>query len=524
MKTLLSLLFLIPACYGYIMAQDPVQQEYAAEITPETAKAHLTTLASAAFEGRGTGEEGGKKAAAYLADEFRKLGLAAPVNGSYYQPVKLTRRVAKGELRINGDVYANGKDFYMIAPGTETTVSTEEIVFVGYGISDVKYDDLEGIDIAGKVVLVINEGEPRDARGNSLITGTDTPSEWTTSRTKRLQHIIAKKPKLILAVSGGIHETLNRLGAQATRPRITLADDQTQPAGTPSIAVANISTEIADALLQRSRTTLETLTRKITRRRKSQSHTFRLTDFHATFGTVDEPFTANNVLGYLEGKDLKDELLIISAHYDHEGNQDGEIFFGADDNASGTTGILEVAKAFSLAKAAGHGPRRSILFIGFTAEEKGLLGSNYYSQHPVFPLEKTVVNLNMDMIGRIDDKHLNGNHNYVHVIGADKLSSELHAINEKANATYTQMELDYMYNDPRDPMRIYYRSDQYNFAKHGIPVIFYFSGLHPDYHTPADTPDKINYNMLIKRAKLAFYTAWEVANRDNRLVVDSNKQ
>ncbi|WP_257657327.1 M28 family peptidase [Parapedobacter lycopersici] len=522
MKSLLPLLFLIPACYGCIMAQDPVQQ-YAAEITPETAKAHLTTLASAAFEGRGTGEEGGEKAAAYLAEEFRKLGLTGPVSGSYYQPVELTRNVAKGELRINGTEFTNGKDFYLIAPGPETTVNTREIVFIGYGISDAKYDDLNGVDIAGKVVLVINDGEPMDARGRSLITGTDAPSEWATSRTKRLQNVLSKQPKLVLAVSNGLAEALARMGGQTTRPRITLAEDRTQQ-NAATTAVANISPEMADALLQQARTTLGTLTKKITRRKKSQSATFAVTDFSATFGSSSEPFTSNNVLGYLEGTDLKNELLVISAHYDHEGNQDGEIFFGADDNASGTTGVLEVARAFAKAKAEGHGPRRSILFIGFTAEEKGLLGSNYYGQHPVFPLENTVVNLNMDMIGRIDDKHLQGNHNYVHVIGADKLSSELHAINEKANATYTQMELDYMYNDPRDPMRIYYRSDQYNFAKYGIPVIFYFSGLHPDYHTPADTPDKINFEMLTKRAKLAFYTAWEVANRNNRLVVDSNKQ
>ena len=126
----------------------------------------------------------------------------------------------------------------------------------------------------------------------------------------------------------------------------------------------------------------------------------------------------------------------------------------------------------------------------------------------------------MDMIGRIDDKHLNGNHNYIHAIGSDMLSSELKAINEKANETYTQMELDYMYDDPKDPMRIYYRSDQYNLAKHGIPVIFYFSGLHPDYHTPNDTVDRIDFNMMSKREKLVFHTAWEIANRDNRLVVD----
>lgn len=523
MKQLLSFLFLAPAFYGCIMAQDPVQLKYAAEISSETAKAHLSILASAAFEGRGTGEPGGEKAAAYIAEEFKKLGLVGPVNGSHFQPVKLIRtRFDVRDFTIDGQSFTNGKDFYFVGSGPETEINAKEIVFIGYGISEDKYDDLAGIDIKGKVVLVLSEGEPKDSQGNSLITGTDTPSEWVTSRTKRLQNITAKDPKLIIAVSNTIEESLGRFGNRLTQPRIALEEGAASPAstGTP---VANISMEMADLLLARAKTSIADLTGKIENSREPQSRAYK-SRLKTTFGAVTEPFTSDNVLGYLEGTDLKDELLVITAHYDHEGNQNGTIFFGADDNGSGTTGVLEIARAFAKAKAEGHGPRRSILFMTVTAEEKGLLGSNYYSRHPIFPLENTVVNLNTDMIGRIDDKHLRGNHNYVHTIGSDKLSSQLKVINENANATYTHMELDYMYDDPKDPMRIYYRSDQYNFAKHGIPVIFYFSGLHPDYHTPADTVDKINFEMLAKRARLVFHTAWEIANRDNRLVVDSNKE
>lgn len=523
MKQLLSFFFLVPAFYGCIMAQDPVQLKYAAEISPETAKAHLSILASEAFEGRGTGEPGGEKAAAYIAEEFKKLGLAGPVNGSHFQPVNLIRtRFDVQDFTIDGQSFANGKDFYFVGSGPKTEINAKEIVFIGYGISEDKYDDLAGIDIKGKVVLILSEGEPKDSQGNSLITGTDTPSEWVTSRTKRLQNITAKDPKLIIAVSNTIAESLERFGNRLTQPRIALEEGATSPAST-STPVANISTEMADLLLARAKTSIAELTGKIENSRKPQSRAYK-SRLKTTFGAVTEPFTSDNVLGYLEGTDLKDELLVITAHYDHEGNQNGTIFFGADDNGSGTTGVLEIARAFAKAKAEGHGPRRSILFMTVTAEEKGLLGSNYYSRHPIFPLENTVVNLNTDMIGRIDDKHLRGNHNYVHTIGSDKLSSELKVINENANAAYTHMELDYMYDDPKDPMRIYYRSDQYNFAKHGIPVIFYFSGLHPDYHTPADTVDKINFEMLAKRARLVFHTAWEIANRDNRLVVDSNKE
>ncbi|MBK1441334.1 M28 family peptidase [Parapedobacter sp. ISTM3] len=523
MKQFLALLFFIPVLCGCIVAQDPVQQKYAAEINPETAKAHLSILASAEFEGRGTGEAGGERAAAYIAGEFEKLGLAAPVNGSYFQPVKLTRtRFDVKDFTINGKPFANGEDFYFVGSGPVSRIDAKEIVFIGYGISETQYDDLKGIDIKGKVVLLLSEGEPKNAQGNSLISGSSEPSEWVTSRTKRLQNITSREPKLIIAVSSTIKESLERFGGRLVQPRISLEGGAGQPSPNTT-PVANISTEMADLLLARAKTSVAALEQKINNTQQPQSTTYKAR-LSTTFGSVSEPFTSPNVLGYLEGTDLKNELVVISAHYDHEGNQNGTIFFGADDNGSGTTGVLTLARAYAKAKAEGHGPRRSILFIAFTAEEKGLLGSNYYSRNPVFPLENTVVNLNMDMIGRIDDKHLRGNHNYVHAIGSDKLSSELKVINENANAEYTHMELDYMYDDPKDPMRIYYRSDQYNFAKHGIPVVFYFSGLHPDYHTPADTVDKINFEMLAKRARLAFHTAWEIANRDKRLVVDSNKE
>ncbi len=228
---------------------------------------------------------------------------------------------------------------------------------------------------------------------------------------------------------------------------------------------------------------------------------------------------SENVLAYIKGSEKPEEIIVISAHLDHEGVKNGEIYNGADDDGSGTVAILEIAEAFKQAADAGKGPKRSILFLHVTGEEKGLLGSKYYSENPIFPLENTVTNLNMDMIGRVDDHH-KGNPNYIYLIGADKLSTELHNVSEAMNKKYTNINLDYKYNDDNDPNRFYYRSDHYNFAKHNIPVIFYFNGTHDDYHRPTDTPDKINYEMLEKRTRLVFHTAWEVANRENRLVVD----
>ncbi|MGC3943964.1 MAG: M28 family peptidase [Chryseolinea sp.] len=174
---------------------------------------------------------------------------------------------------------------------------------------------------------------------------------------------------------------------------------------------------------------------------------------------------------------------------------------------------------FAKARREGHGPRRSILFMLVTGEESGLLGSEFYAQHPVFSLESTVADLNIDMIGRRDPKHESGNP-YLYVIGADKLSSELNAISERMNATYTKVDFDYTYNDPSHPDRLYYRSDHWNFAKRNVPIIFYFDGIHEDYHKVTDEVSKIDFSLLRLRAQCVFYTAWELSNMEKRIVND----
>ncbi|PKV50568.1 peptidase M28-like protein [Aquimarina sp. MAR_2010_214] len=232
--------------------------------------------------------------------------------------------------------------------------------------------------------------------------------------------------------------------------------------------------------------------------------------------------SSENVLAFIEGTEKPDEIVVISAHYDHVGtDENGNIHNGADDDGSGTVSLLEIADAFMKAKKDGFGPKRSILFLHVTGEEKGLYGSKFYTENPVFPLENTVTDLNIDMIGRIDKKHEGEDkNNYVYLIGSDRLSTELHNISEKANTEHTKLDLDYTYNAKNDPNRFYFRSDHYNFAKHNIPIIFYFNGVHEDYHKPTDTADKIEYELMTKRAKLIFYTAWEVANRTERIIVD----
>ena len=228
---------------------------------------------------------------------------------------------------------------------------------------------------------------------------------------------------------------------------------------------------------------------------------------------------SENVLAFIEGSEKPEEIIVISAHLDHVGVNNGEIYNGADDDGSGTVALLEIAEAFKMAADAGKGPKRSILFLHVTGEEKGLLGSKYYTQNPTFPLANTVCNLNIDMIGRIDARHKE-DPNYVYLIGSDKLSTELHTLSENINKKYMNINLDYKYNDENDPNRFYYRSDHYNFAKNNVPIIFYFNGTHVDYHQPTDTPDKINYELLEKRTKLVFHTALEIANKETRIIAD----
>ena len=229
-----------------------------------------------------------------------------------------------------------------------------------------------------------------------------------------------------------------------------------------------------------------------------------------------------NVVAIIPGSENPEEYIVISAHLDNVGQKNGQIYNGADDDGSGNVAMLEIAEAFQIAVKENNKPKRSIIFLHVTGEEKGLLGSRYYTENPLYPLKETIANLNIDMIGRLDPKRVDKDPNYIYLIGSDKLSNELHEVSELVNRKYTNLILDYTFNAENDPNRFYYRSDHYNFAKNGIPVIFYFNGTHEDYHQPTDTADKINYDVLQKRAKLIFHTAWELANMPNRIKLNAN--
>jgi len=231
----------------------------------------------------------------------------------------------------------------------------------------------------------------------------------------------------------------------------------------------------------------------------------------------DKEVKTENVIAIIEGSEKPDEYLILSSHLDHIGIRKGLINNGADDDGSGTVSLLEIAEAFQKAVKAGNGPKRSVIFLHVTGEEKGLLGSKYYTDNPLYPLANTIANLNIDMVGRSDPKRINNNPNYIYLIGSDRLSNDLHELSEEVNKATVNIDLDYTFNAHDDKNRFYFRSDHYNFAKNDIPVIFYFNGTHADYHKPTDTVEKIEFDLMETRARLIFYTAWELANREERI-------
>ncbi|MFT3824702.1 MAG: M28 family peptidase [Chitinophagaceae bacterium] len=500
MRKLLLALALAPSATA--LAQKVANpQPFANTITEEDLKKHLYIVASKEMEGRETATEGQRKAAAYIENHFRALGLL-PGNKDSYQlqyPVFQDSLVGAA-IQVNGKSFELNKDFTVnFAAGYSATMMGGEVVFVGNGISDSARNDYKNVNVQGKIVLIIQAPAAAPQAG-------------------------AGRPRMFNPYA--LQDAAQKNGAAAV---LVVGDNfprrATPNKGNPSLNgfkksiypnTFTISSQVAEAIMGADYAAAADAAKKGTAAAKSYNADVLL-DLQKT--TIQ--LHSSNVLGLLEGTDLKDQYVFVTAHYDHLGKRDTVVYYGADDDGSGTVSVLEIAEAFVKAKAAGKGPRRSIVFMTVSGEEKGLWGSQYYSEHPVYPLDKTTVDLNIDMIGRIDPNRTQGDStNYVYVVGDDKLSTDLKPISEATNKKYSKLELDYKFNDPNDKERIYFRSDHYNFARKGVPIIFYFDGIHKDYHRPSDTPDKINYDIMAKRAKLVFYTAWDMANRNDMLKRD----
>lgn len=471
--------------------------KYAETITPEALKEKLSVIASAEMEGRETASPGQVKAAQYIENYFRKIGLQPGTNSGFqmYFPI-YQDSLLDASLKIDEEGYKLDESFSInLTTASNGSYDIREIIFASYGIIDSSRNDYERIDVKDKWVLV-REG---------------TPSDPNLPRDRRSPYGNAAKIEIAKKLGAkGIFLMSSSFPKAASDSKGPMYAKKPETSSTPVIMV---SENVAHRLLGLNP---EQFLQNIKNIPTGDYETKAV----LTISKRTLMKQSSNVIGLLPGTTLKDEYIVISSHYDHIGKSGKEIFFGADDDGSGTTAVMQLANAFVQAKKDGNGPARSIVFLTVSGEEKGLLGSDFYTRFPSFPLDKTIVDLNIDMIGRIDPDFKGDSVNYVYIIGDDKLSSDLAPITDSVNSKYVKMQLDRRFNDPKDPNRFYYRSDHYNFAKNGVPVIFYFNGTHRDYHRSTDTVDKINFPLMAKRSKLVFHTAWQMANRGSRIKRD----
>ncbi|MCU0417632.1 MAG: M28 family peptidase [Cytophagaceae bacterium] len=480
---------------------------------------HLHILASDSFAGRGTGTTGQHKAAAYLAQQFQSIGLMPgnPENKTapYYQPMELVeKRWEKVILQSSQKDYIFLKDFYAYGDIQLPELTTMEIVVAGYGIDDPNYSDYTRLNVQSKAVILF-PGEPfKD--GKSLLTGTKESSYWANDWRAKAQVALNKGASAVFFVTGKTDEEfykrLYSIKDHLNQPVIGFTHKKRASAFfiPPSMAAALVKT--TNAKLLQYTTGLA---------QRSSKYPFKKNQITAQVKVIEKKLPTENVIAYIPGSLYPEEVIILTAHYDHLGIENNQIYYGADDDGSGTAALIEIAQAFQIAANLGHRPLRSIVFMPVTAEEKGLMGSEYYTDKPLFSLSNTVANLNIDMIGRMDTLHTDSK--YVYIIGSNRLSSALHEINEQANRESENLLLDYRYNTTDDPNRFYFRSDHYNFAKNGIPVIFYFCGVHKDYHQPTDTVEKIDFTKMMWITRLVYTTAWKLANAEQRIQLDVKK-
>lgn len=478
MKGITSLLFSSALCVCFSQQIDAAKK-YSSYINESDLKKNLTILASDDYLGRETGKQGQKMTAEFLSSYFKKLGCSfAPGMSGYEQYFDVIESTPGGTMSLNGLNLNFKTDFIYYACKSKTALdnlpvyTTEQLAKVGKESCYLIYT-MKSLEVR-KEVAALKKDLPKHVKGIILV------SDQYTTLYEYMEHYVTTKT-------------------------MYLADEKRKE----EFPILFVKQSALESLKKKSN---GFLSGKVA---KPMKPVFTL---NAQLNTQEERLTSSNVLAYIEGSDpvLSKEVVVITAHYDHIGVDHGVVYNGADDDGTGTVALLELAEAFMEAKKNGEGPKRSILIMPVSGEEKGLLGSDYYSSHPIIPLANTVADLNIDMIGRNDIGHEKDT-NYIYIIGSNMLSNDLHDVNEKANEKYTRIKLDYKFNSLSDPNQFYYRSDHYNFAKHSIPVIFYFSGVHEDYHQPTDDVEKIIFPKVEKVARLVFFTAWELSDNPKRI-------
>ncbi|MDR0386390.1 MAG: M28 family peptidase [Prevotellaceae bacterium] len=463
--TFLAILFSVPTL---IFAQKTEVLKYLKQIDSTKIRTTVFTLASDSLEGRGTGQRGNDIAQKYIVACLDSFGVKQGNGNSWFQNINAVKsfNVAKKKFIVDGDDFSNDYKYENLY-NQDTILNISEIIFIA---ATKKSDSFRLNNIHNKVIMKLS----------------DTP----------LEHYTDELPCTVINIFPDFRPLSTKVFERTYWP------PSVPPTGKHPNKV-NININLADQLLKSTGRTINEIIEKVEETGTPEILTLTTSaEIHGNVHYVD--MNANNIIGIIEGSDLKDEYIILSAHYDHLGIVKGEIFNGADDNASGVSNVLEIARVTAKAKNEGNELRRSVVTLFFAAEESGLIGSGYYVNNPVFPLENTKACINVDMTGRIDDKYKSTNGNYIYVVNSDQTNGNLlsHVRNSNNDALII---------NTKDLNRLFKRSDHYNFAKNNIPSILLTSGLHNDYHTPKDDAELINFNALWKRNRFIFSLVWNLS-------------
>jgi hypothetical protein len=455
--------FFVLCCFT-LFSQD-LSEFYANNIDTVNLFNNLDYLAANKLKGRKTGEKGQKHAAAYIQEQFEKAGVLPFPEENYFQKFNLLQKNKTGMMIFENKEFHFPQDF-----GFKSLYQT------------LNFDVKSAVYILGEDLMA---------------TKTNFNNEFVLIEIDNIQAFDFDLVENIR--SKGILFLVNDYRAENYK---TLQKDD----------LAMIQKTVKTPMVFLNKKSLPSVFIQSLVLNTSNKFTFSF-----KLNPIQKYKSTENVIGFIEGRDsiLKNEVIVISAHYDHLGVKKGKVFNGADDNGSGTASLLEIAQAFQRAKNDGKNPKRSILFVALTGEEMGLFGSSYYVSNPWIPLENTIADINIDMIGRASKPEEKDTFS-VYVIGSNMLSNDLHNTQELANKQFTKLNLDYKYNDVNEPLRLYYRSDHFNFAKNGIPSVFYFGGFHTDYHKATDDIESINFRKIAQVSKMVFHTTWMLGNAEKR--------
>ncbi len=504
----------------------PAERKMADESTASQISSYLHFVASDAMGGRDTPSQGLDITAEFIRMNLEKWGFKpAGDNGTFFQKIALARESInpdKTKLEIVGKNYVMSDDFFRMS-GTGTASGPLVFGSNGWMVKAKGVDSFKGVDVKGKIVVIAGNGfsmrsitpmpagvTEDDLKGEK---GVDWADPMTHAQNAGAAGVIVIAPQQLQTNWGQLR---NFLGRGSTYP------EKLREGGTtgPTIPVMLVSQAVGDAIFAGESGS------------KDSAAAFAINKAaNLSAASKKETLWTQNVVALWEGSDpvLKSEMVAIGDHYDHVGTNpnargDDKIWNGADDDGSGTVAVLSIAEALAKAKTR---PKRSVLFVWHCGEEKGLWGSEYFNKFPTVDIKKVIAQLNIDMIGRSKkpgdtnpkNKELSGE-NEIYVIGKDMMSSAFGAVVDAANSGYIKLAYDTRYDDPKDPNRFFFRSDHFNYAQNGIPVAFWFDGVHEDYHQPGDTADKIDYQKMEKVTRTIFLTLLELTELKSRPVVD----